>query len=271
MKYRQINIFFLFPLLLLATQFALGQDSISRHYVQIGIGTSLQSLYDQGFSSMPYSGLKGNARTGYLYSGIKWQHEAVAEGGIGIMNNRSVNSNNSITNYSARAKYSVLKKNIFPLPFKVYLHAGLVFNNEYELRILSHFSNNAYQQEYHGLIGPMIALHRTDIWRGRNLVSNFKLHLPIMAWYLRPGFTTTLPYEMISGTEKPFKAFTKSLEFSSWNKYQYWEWELSALYEFRNKNSIELAYVNKFYRMESANTVAAMQHEISFRLYTLLK
>ncbi len=249
----------------------MAQDTIRQHYVFINANTAYNSVYDMGYSSLLYKGLEASGKIGYQVNGKKNIHQIDIGGGLGVMQNESQYSNNSITNYNALFRYIYFRKKQIQLPLEVYLQIGGTINHEYQLRILSLFSNNAYQQEFHGNLGPTAKLIRKFMWREKKIAGSLSFNLPLFAWYIRPGFSTNLPFEIVSGTEKPFQGYLKSIDLVSWGKYQYWNIETSFEYELRNKNRISISHIYKFYRIESANTVSAVKHEIGISLFTNIK
>tara|TARA_R110002072_G_scaffold158421_6_gene309363 strand:+ start:1810 stop:2577 length:768 start_codon:yes stop_codon:yes gene_type:complete len=242
-------------LLLLGLFFTISKSSAQiydGHYLPFGLGYSHQTVKDNSFSPVSYSGHLGSISTGY-YSQTKNWLSLLDISGFGAFLYPNVNRENN-----SNSAISISARLIYRMSYKVYekrnwhFFAGLVNHNIWDYRDISSFSNNSFN--FNGFFSAGINLSTQknfELWN-QNFGFQYTLAIPFVTYALRPGYI------------KPFLAEEiGSQDFYFWSDYFALDSKTELFWKINSNNLIRLTYQWEYSQLDELNKVQVAGHHLS--------
>jgi len=231
-------------------------------YWLLGLGLSIQNMYDEGISYVRYKGTGIAPSIGLIKSTEKKYCQFLLQP---TFNKLTTDRSNELRPMEVRTTRFVLdyqylvKVKEWNEKLKLYAggNASLLFN----LKRAEQLDNSQLVYDYALSIGPAAKLDKTVKWNKRNCVAAFGLSLPLLSHIARPYYLNRI--EFIDPQNDFLGDLFSNSSIVTVNKNFRITSGLSFTYPLFNKNELKLGYSWDFYKMTTINSVYAAEHLIT--------
>lgn len=222
------------------------------HYMPFGLGYAFQTVKDNSFSPVSYSGNLGLISTGYYSQNENWLSllDISGFGAFLYPNVNRENNFNSALSISGRISYS--------MAYKVYnndqwlIFAGLLNHNVWDYREISSFSNNSFN--FNGFFSGGLnssAQRKFKLWN-QEFGFQYTLGLPLATYSLRPGYIKPFIGDDIGSTEFYFLGDYFALDSKT-----------ELFWKLNESNLLRLSYQWEYNELNALNKVQVASHFIT--------
>jgi len=231
-------------------------------YWLLGVGLSIQNMYDEGISYVRYKGTGIAPSIGLIKSAEKKYCQFSLQP---TFNKLTTDRSNELRPMAVRTTRFVLdyqylvKVKEWDEKLKLFAggNASLLFN----LKTAEQLDNSQLVYDYALSIGPAAKLDKTVKWNKRECVAAIGLSLPLISHIARPYYLNRI--EFIDPKNDFIGDLFSNSRVVSVNKNFRIISGLSLTYPLFNKNELKLGYTWDFYKMTTINSVYAAEHLIS--------
>lgn len=232
-------------------------------FLLFGGGYSYSSGRDASVSPLVYRGHSGVVTAGFYDYRAKGHHKVDIHAAAGMGKPELAHVMHSkMWLYHMQVDYTYVHA-LYPIPeLQTMLYLGGTWHTNAFIKYHTKYSNNFinYDGATDLAITPM-ARTRINLFQ-RQWHLDFRLVIPLVAAYIRPGFANSFPTEILT-TDNNFKGFLKSIAIAGWGNYQRLQTQLALNYFLKNGNSLMLSYRWDYYHINSVNEVKQAFHTIA--------
>ena len=233
----------------------------SRYWL-LGLGLSIQNMYDEGISYVRYNGTGIAPSLGLIKSTEKKYCQFLLQP---TFNKLTTERSNELRPMDVRTTrfvldYQYLVK-VKEWDEKLKLYAGGNISLLFNLKRAEQLDNSQLVYDYALSIGPAAKLDKTVRWNKRDCLASFGLSLPLLSHIARPYYLNRI--EFIDPENDFLGDLFSNSSIVSVNKNLRITSGLSFTYPLFNKNELKLGYTWDFYKMKTINSVYAAEHLIS--------
>ena len=244
-----------------STEFPRSKKTDNRYWL-LGLGLSIQNMYDEGISYVRYKGTGIAPSIGLIKSSEKKYCQFLLQP---TFNKLTTERSNELRPMDVRTTRFVLdyqylvRVKAWNEKLKLFAggNASLLFN----LKRAEQLDNSQLIYDYALSIGPAAKLDKTVKWNKRECVAAFGLSLPLLSHIARPYYLNRI--EFIDPKNDFLGDLFSNSSVVSVNKNFRITSGLSFTYPLFNKNELKLGYTWDFYKMTTINSVYAAEHLIS--------
>ncbi len=233
----------------------------SRYWL-IGLGLSVQNMYDEGISYVRYKGTGIAPSLGLIKSSEKKYCQFLFQPTFNKLKTERSNGLRpmevSTTRFILDYQYLVSVKE---WDQKLKLYAGGNISLLFNLKRAEQLDNSQLVYDYALSIGPAAKLDKTVRWNKRDCLASFGLSLPLLSHIARPYYLNRI--EFIDPKNDFLGDLFSNSSIVSANKNLRITSGLSFTYPLFNKNTLKLGYTWDFYKMKTINSVYAAEHLIA--------
>jgi len=233
----------------------------SRYWL-LGLGLSIQNMYDEGISYVRYEGTGIVPSIGLVKSSDKKYCQFLLQSAF---NKLTTERSNELRPMEVKTTRVVLDYqylvSVKEWNEKLKLYAGGNISLLFNLKSAEQLDNSQLLYDYALSIGPAAKLDKTVKWNKRDCLASFGLSLPLLSHIARPYYLNRV--EFIDPENDFLGDLFSNSSIVSVNKYLRITSGLSFTYPLFNKNALKLGYAWDFYKMETINSVYAAEHLIS--------
>ena len=231
-------------------------------YWLLGLGLSIQNMYDEGISYVRYKGTGIAPSLGLIKSSEKKYCQFLLQP---TFNKLKTERSNGLRPMEVKTTRFVLDYqylvNAKEWNEKLKLYAGGNSSLLFNLKRAEQLDNSQLLYDYALSIGPAAKLDKTVRWNKRDCLASFGLSLPLLSHIARPYYLNRI--EFIDPENDFLGDLFSNSSIVSVNKYLRITSGLSVTYPLFNKNALKLGYTWDFYKMKTINSVYAAEHLIS--------
>jgi len=231
-------------------------------YWLLGLGLSIQNMYDEGISYVRYKGTGFVPSIGLVKSSEKKYRQFLLQSAF---NKLTTERSNDLRPMEVKTTRVVLDYqylvSVKEWNEKLKLYAGGNISLLFNLKKAEQLDNSQLLYDYALSIGPAAKLDKTVKWNKRDCLASFGLSLPLLSHIARPYYLNRV--EFIDPENDFLGDLFSNSSIVSVNKNLRITSGLSFTYPLFNKNTLKLAYTWDFYKMETINSVYAAEHLIS--------
>lgn len=232
-------------------------------YWFIGVGTSFQSMYDEGISFVRYNGSGVTPVLGLVkMTDSKFRNFSLGAGFVPLRTDRSnelrpmeVKTTRIVADYQQLRRIKQWSKQ---LSLYVGGDVSLLFN----LKMAEQLDNSQLVYDYTLAIGPAGKLDKIVRLKKRDCIVSFDLRVPLLSHIARPYYLNRI--EFIDPKNDFIGDLLNNSSLTSVNKNLRIQTGLSLYYPLFNKNRLRLSYNWDFYKMRTINSVYHAEHLVSF-------
>ena len=228
----------------------------------LGLGLSIQNMYDEGISYVRYNGTGIAPSLGLIKSSEKKYCQLLLQP---TFNKLTTDRSNELRPMEVRTTRFVLDYqylvNVKEWNEKLRLYAGGNISLLFNLKRAEQLDNSQLIYDYALSLGPAAKLDKTVRWNKRDCLASFGLSLPLLSHIARPYYLNRI--EFIDPENDFLGDLFSNSKIVSVNKNLRITSGLSVTYPLFNKNALKLGYAWDFYKMKSINSVYAAEHLIS--------
>jgi hypothetical protein len=233
----------------------------SRYWL-LGLGLSVQNMYDEGISYVRYNGTGIAPSLGLIKSTEKKYCQFLLQP---TFNKLTTERSNELRPMDVRTTRFVLDYqylvNVKEWNEKLKLYAGGNISLLFNLKRAEQLDNSQLVYDYALSIGPAAKLDKTVRWNKRNCLASLGLSVPLLSHIARPYYLNRI--EFIDPENDFLGDLFSNSSIVSVNKNLRITSGLSFTYPLFNKNELKLGYTWDFYKMKTINSVYAAEHLIS--------
>ena len=244
-----------------STEFPRSKKTDNRYWL-LGLGLSIQNMYDEGISYVRYKGTGIAPSIGLIKSSEKKYCQFLLQP---TFNKLTTERSNELRPMDVRTTRFVLDYQylvrVKEWNEKLKLFAGGNASLLFNLKRAEQLDNSQLIYDYALSIGPAAKLDKTVKWNKRECVAAFGLSLPLLSHIARPYYLNRI--EFIDPKNDFLGDLFSNSSVVSVNKNFRITSSLSFTYPLFNKNELKLGYTWDFYKMTTINSVYAAEHLIS--------
>ena len=244
-----------------STEFPRSKKTDNRYWL-LGLGLSIQNMYDEGISYVRYKGTGIAPSIGLIKSSEKKYCQFLLQP---TFNKLTTERSNELRPMDVRTTRFVLDYQylvrVKEWNEKLKLFAGGNASLLFNLKRAEQLDNSQLIYDYALSIGPAAKLDKTVKWNKRECVAAFGLSLPLLSHIARPYYLNRI--EFIDPKNDFLGDLFSNSSVVSVNKNFRITSGLSFTYPLFNKNELKLGYTWDFYKMTTINSVYAAEHLIS--------
>ena len=244
-----------------STEFPRSKKTDNRYWL-LGLGLSIQNMYDEGISYVRYKGTGIAPSIGLIKSSEKKYCQFLLQP---TFNKLTTERSNELRPMDVRTTRFVLDYQylvrVKEWNEKLKLFAGGNASLLFNLKRAEQLDNSQLIYDYALSIGPAAKLDKTVKWNKRECVAAFGLSLPLISHIARPYYLNRI--EFIDPKNDFLGDLFSNSSVVSVNKNFRITSGLSFTYPLFNKNELKLGYTWDFYKMTTINSVYAAEHLIS--------
>ena len=237
---------------------------INERYLYLMPGYAYQEGRDAGMSPLIYCGNNFTAMLGIGIRAPRSINRVDVSGLIGYMQPPAQPKGDRSTAkaYRAQLDYSYLHIVKQWKLGALRLYAGGSWNTLANLRDNTGYDNNKYNYDFSTSIGPAAVLYYNFNIRKKKLLFYTGIELPLLAFNIRPAYASSIPEGFIAQQGGDVKAFFKSGEVQSFNRFFRLRVNSTLEYILFNQNRILLSYVWDYYSMQKYHMVQMASHQV---------
>ena len=262
------TIIFFFPAIFFAsvvsgqtTEFPRSKKTDKRYWL-MGLGLSIQNMYDEGISYVRYKGTGIAPSLGLIKSSEKKYCQFLLQP---TFNKLTTERSNGLRPMEVKTTRFVLDYQylvrVKEWSEKLKLYAGGNISLLFNLKRAEQLDNSQLLYDYALSIGPAAKLDNRVRWNKRECIASFGLSLPLLSHIARPYYLNRI--EFIDPKNDFLGDLFSNSSIVSVNKNFRITSGLSFTYPLFNKNALKLGYTWDFYKMKTINSVYAAEHLIS--------
>ena len=237
------------------------KKSDSRYWL-LGLGLSIQNMYDEGISYVRYTGTGIAPSLGLIKSSEKKYCQFLLQP---TFNKLTTERSNELRPMDVRTTRFVLDYqylvNVKEWDGNLKLYAGGNISLLFNLKRAEQLDNSQLLYDYALSLGPAAKLDKTVRWNKRDCLASFGLSVPLLSHIARPYYLNRI--EFIDPENDFLGDLFSNSSIVSVNKNLRITSGLSFTYPLFNKNALKLGYTWDFYKMKTINSVYAAVHLIS--------
>jgi hypothetical protein len=237
-------------------------NKTDNRYWLLGLGLSIQNMYDEGISYVRYKGTGIAPSIGLIKSTEKKYCQFLLQP---TFNKLTTDRSNELRPMEVRTTRLVLDYQylvrVKEWKEKLKLYAGGNASLLFNLKRAEQLDNSQLVYDYALSIGPAAKLDKTVKWNKRECVAAIGLSVPLLSHIARPYYLNRI--EFIDPKNDFLGDLFSNSSVVTVNKNFRITSGLSFTYPLFNKNELKLGYTWDFYKMTTINSVYAVEHLIS--------
>ena len=237
-------------------------NKTDNRYWLLGLGLSIQNMYDEGISYVRYKGTGIAPSIGLIKSTEKKYCQFLLQP---TFNKLTTDRSNELRPMEVRTTRLVLDYQylvrVKEWKEKLKLYAGGNASLLFNLKRAEQLDNSQLVYDYALSIGPAAKLDKTVKWNKRECVAAIGLSVPLLSHIARPYYLNRI--EFIDPKNDFLGDLFSNSSVVTVNKNFRITSGLSFTYPLFNKNELKLGYTWDFYKMTTINSVYAAEHLIS--------
>lgn len=237
---------------------------VKERYLYILPGYAYQEGRDVGMSPLLYVGNNFSGVLGVEVRKAKFINRIEASTLVGGMYAPALSKElrSSVKAYRVQLDYAYLHLVKEWKQDALRLYAGGIWNTLANARYHTGYVNNAWNYDFSTSLGGSVAIFYNFKWKKKHLIFHTGIELPLVGFNIRPAYASSIPEGFIACEGEKVKAFFKSGQVQTFNRFFRLRANSMLEYILFNGNRLLLGYTWDYYSMQKNHKVQMASHQI---------